>query len=91
MTGVQTCALPIFDCWVVSAGVTDPDLANAWINNCMADNVGTILSTKLKYGNTTNQQANVDNGLTYADKLFFAQQAENQEGRTAIWNEIKAA
>jgi putative spermidine/putrescine transport system substrate-binding protein/spermidine/putrescine transport system substrate-binding protein len=57
----------------------------------MADEVGTVLSTKLKYGNTTNQKANEDNGLTYADKLFFAQQAENQEARTALWNEIKAA
>lgn len=79
------------DCWVVCNGVKDVDLAHAWINNCMADEVGTVLSTKLKYGNTTNQKANEDNGLTYADKLFFAQQAENQEARTALWNEIKAA
>ena len=79
------------DCWIISAGVGDKDLAHAWINNCMADTVGTILSTKLKYGNTTNQAANQENGLTYADRLFFAQQAENQEARTALWNEIKAA
>ena len=79
------------DCWVVSAGVTDSDLAHSWINNCMGDEVGKILSSKLKYGNTTNQAANEENGLTYADKLFFAQQAEDQEGRTKIWNEIKAA
>ena len=69
----------------------DSQLWGSWINNCMADEVGRILSGKLKYGNTTNQAANEENGLTYADKLFFAQQAEDQEGRTKIWNEIKAA
>jgi putative spermidine/putrescine transport system substrate-binding protein/spermidine/putrescine transport system substrate-binding protein len=79
------------DCWIISAGVRDGDLAHAWINNCMADSVGSILSTKLKYGNTTNAAANEENGLTYADRLFFAQQAEDQEARTALWNEIKAA
>ena len=42
------------DCWELSAGVKDSDLAHAWINACLDTSVGKVLTEKLGYGNTTN-------------------------------------
>ncbi|WP_334175898.1 extracellular solute-binding protein [Pseudoxanthobacter sp.] len=84
-------AIGWLDCWTVSAGARDPDLAFAWLNACLDPKVGAFLSDKKSYGNTTDEQANVRNGFTYADKLTFLETPENFEKRVAIWNEVKAA
>ncbi|WP_162917546.1 ABC transporter substrate-binding protein [Dongia deserti] len=78
------------DCWTMSVGATDPDLAHQWINNCLAAAVGDILTNKAGYGNTTNTEVNKAAGFTYGDKLSWLQQAENYEKRVAVWNEVKA-
>ena len=78
------------DCWTMSAGATDPELAHQWINNCLATSVGEILTNKAGYGNTTNVDINKAAGFTYGDKLSWLQQAENYEKRVAVWNEVKA-
>ena len=78
------------DCWELSAGVKDADLAHAWINACMDGSVGKVLTEKHNYGNTTNTDVNKSAGLTYGDKLSWLETAEYYEKRVAVWNEIKA-
>ena len=84
-------AIGWLDCWTISAGAKDVDLAHAWINACLDKKVGAYLSDKKSYGNTTDEDANKRNGFTYADKLIFLQTPENFEKRVKIWNEVKAA
>jgi len=79
------------DCWELSAGAKDVDLAYAWMNSCMESAVGEILTVKNGYGNTTNVDVNKAAGMTYGDKLSWLETAENYEKRVAVWNEIKAS
>jgi putative spermidine/putrescine transport system substrate-binding protein/spermidine/putrescine transport system substrate-binding protein len=78
------------DCWEISAGAKDLDLAHAWINACLDSAVGKVLTEKHNYGNTTNVDVNTSAGLTYGDRLSWLETAENYEKRVAVWNEIKA-
>jgi putative spermidine/putrescine transport system substrate-binding protein/spermidine/putrescine transport system substrate-binding protein len=78
------------DCWELSAGVKDSELAHAWVNSCMDAAVGKSLTEKMNYGNTTNPDINTAAKLTYGDKLSWLETAENYEKRVALWNEIKA-
>jgi spermidine/putrescine-binding protein len=78
------------DCWVMSAGAQDPELAHQWIDGCLAGQVGAVLTNKAGYGNTTNSEVNKAAGFTYGDKLSWLQPAENYEKRVAVWNEVKA-
>ncbi|MDP9138698.1 MAG: extracellular solute-binding protein [Pseudomonadota bacterium] len=78
------------DCWELSAGAKDKDLALEWINACLDKAVGKVLTEKHNYGNTTNLDVNKAAGLTYGDKLSWLETAENYEKRVAVWNEIKA-
>lgn len=84
-------AIGWLDCWVISAGAKDVDLAHAWINACLDKKVGNLLSTKKSYGNTTDEQANTSTGMTYGDRLAWLLTPENFEKRIAIWNEVKAS
>jgi putative spermidine/putrescine transport system substrate-binding protein/spermidine/putrescine transport system substrate-binding protein len=78
------------DCWELSAGAKDKDLALEWINACLDKSVGKVLTEKHNYGNTTNLDVNKAAALTYGDKLSWLETAENYEKRVATWNEIKA-
>lgn len=91
MTIPKEGAIGWLDCWTISKGAQDVALANAWINACLDPTVGAYLSDKLKYGNTTNEDANKRNGVTYGDKLIWLQTPENIDRRVKIWNEVKAA
>jgi len=84
-------AIGWLDCWVISAGAKDVDLAHAWINACLDKSVGNILSSKKAYGNTTDDPANKAAGMTYGDRLSWLLTPENFEKRVAIWNEVKAS
>lgn len=84
-------AIGWLDCWEISAGAQDVDLAYAWINACLDNKVGTMLSDEKSYGNTINEDANTRNGFTYADKLTFLETPEDFARRVALWNEVKAA
>ena len=79
------------DCWTISAGAANPDLAHAWLNAILAPGVAEVLGERAGYGNTVDQAENQKIGLTYADKLSFLQTPENFEKRVAIWNAVKAA
>lgn len=84
-------AIGWLDCWVVSAGAKDVDLAHQWINACLDPKVGAILTTKKSYGNTTDDAANKTAGMTYGDRLSWLLTPENFEKRVALWNEVKAS
>lgn len=84
-------AIGWLDCWTISAGAKDVDLAHAWIDACLDAKVGRYLTEKLNYGNTTDSAANEAAGLTYGDKLTFLKAPEDFAKRVTLWNEIKAA
>jgi len=74
------------DCWAISKGVQNKDLAHAWVNFFLQKSVGERMSEKYGYGNTTTQTA----GLDYADQLTWLRPAEDFAKRTEIWNDVKA-
>jgi spermidine/putrescine-binding protein len=84
-------AIGWLDCWTISSGTSNLDLAHAWIDACLDKSVGAYLSDKKSYGNTTDEEANKRSGFTYADKLVWLKTPENFEKRIAVWNEVKAA
>lgn len=84
-------AIGWLDCWVISAGAKDVDLAHQWINACLDKKVGNLLTTKKSYGNTTDDDANKQAAMTYGDRLSWLLTPENFEKRVAIWNEVKAS
>lgn len=83
-------AIGWIDCWTISKGARDVDLAHAWIDAMLQKEVGTYISEKTGYGNTTDAAANEKIGLTYSDKLVFLQAPEDFARRIEVWNEIKA-
>lgn len=84
-------AIGWLDCWVISAGATDLDLAHAYLDACTAKSVGQVVTQKAGYGNTIDLAANAAAGLTYADRLSWLRASESYEKRSAIWNEVKAS
>jgi spermidine/putrescine-binding protein len=84
-------AIGWLDCWTISAGAKDVDLAHAWISACLDPKVGRYLTEKEGYGNTTDVAANTKAGLTYGDKLTFLKTPESFSKRVTLWNEVKAA
>ena len=84
-------AIGWLDCWVVSAGARDVDLAHAWIDTCLTPEVGALLSEKWSYGNTTDVGANEALGMTYGDRLSWLLTPENFDKRIQVWNEVKAS
>jgi putative spermidine/putrescine transport system substrate-binding protein/spermidine/putrescine transport system substrate-binding protein len=84
-------AIGWLDCWNISAGCKDVDLAHAWIDAMLDKEVGGYISKEHNYGNTTDAAANDAAGFNYADKLVFLQTPEDFQKRVELWNEVKAA
>lgn len=84
-------AIGWLDCWEISAGTANLDLAHAWIDAVLEVNVGTFLTEKYSYGNAVDEKANQNTGFTYGDKLTFLETPEDFNRRVEIWNEVKAA
>jgi putative spermidine/putrescine transport system substrate-binding protein/spermidine/putrescine transport system substrate-binding protein len=74
------------DCWVMSKGVGDEELALAWIDFFLEKKIGQAMSAAYGYGNTTSETE----GLDYAGKLNWLQPPEDFERRVEVWNEVKA-
>jgi putative spermidine/putrescine transport system substrate-binding protein/spermidine/putrescine transport system substrate-binding protein len=87
----QEKAIGWLDCWVVSAGARDVDLAHAWIDACMTPEVGAVLSERFNYGNATDEATNEAIGMTYGDQLAWLLTPEDFEKRVQVWNEVKAS
>jgi putative spermidine/putrescine transport system substrate-binding protein/spermidine/putrescine transport system substrate-binding protein len=84
-------AIGWLDCWVMSAGARDPELALAWIDASLDPAVGNVLSTRFSYGNTTDEAVNEEIGMTYGDQLSWLLTPEDFEKRVQVWNEVKAS
>jgi spermidine/putrescine-binding protein len=84
-------AIGWLDCWNVSKGCRDLNLAHAWIDLMLSPEVGAYITKTYGYGNTTDLAANEAIGMTYGDKLIYLQAPEDFQKRTTIWNEVKAA
>jgi putative spermidine/putrescine transport system substrate-binding protein/spermidine/putrescine transport system substrate-binding protein len=91
MTIPKEGAVGWLDCWVMSVGAQDRDLAHAWIDLMLQKEVGTYITAKAGYANTTDVEANNKAGFDYADKLTILEAPENFQKRTELWNEVKAA
>ncbi|WP_119271094.1 ABC transporter substrate-binding protein [Taklimakanibacter deserti] len=83
-------AIGWFDCWAITAGARDMDLAYAWIDFFTRKEVGAALSATHEYGNSVDQAANEAIGLDYADRLTFLDAPEDFAKRVNLWNEVKA-
>ncbi|NWB29632.1 ABC transporter substrate-binding protein [Pseudomonas gingeri] len=83
-------AIGWIDCWCISVKARDTGLAHAWVDAMLEKDVGTYISEKTGYGNSTNEDANTRIGLNYSDKLVFLQAPEDFGRRIELWNEIKA-
>ena len=79
------------DCQFITAGAKDIRLAHKWINACLDESVGKIMSTKVGYGNVLDDSLNQQIGMTYADRLKYLARPESYDKRIKIWNEVKAA
>lgn len=83
-------AIGWIDCWAISAGVQDRELAHVWIDMMLGRDRGTYLSATHQYGNAVDEDGNRQIGLTYADKLIFLDAPEDFARRANLWNEVKA-
>lgn len=79
------------DCWAISAGAKNVDLAHQWIDAMLAPEVGQYQSQKYSVASAMNEQANQAIGMTYADKLIWMRAPEDYARRVQLWNEVKAS
>lgn len=84
-------AIGWLDCWTISKGAQDVDLAHAWIDVCLKNSVGQHLTEAYGYGNATDPAVNEAANMTYSDQLVWLATPEDFEKRVAVWNEVKAA
>lgn len=75
------------DCLLLSAGAKEADLAHAWFDFVLEKKIGTAMTEKFNYGNTTNTVT----GMDYAKSLSWLQPPEDFNKRVNLWNEVKAA
>lgn len=90
MTIPEEGAIGWIDCWAISAGARDPELAHTWIDMMTRRDRGTYLSRRYRYGNVSDAEANRAVGLDYADRLVFLDAPEDFTRRANLWNKVKA-
>lgn len=78
------------DCWAISAGCRNLELAHAWIEAMLQPSAAALLSNQYHYGNVRDAAANAALGLTYAERLTFLDAPEDFARRVKLWNEVKA-
>ena len=75
------------DTWVMTSGVQDKDLAEAWVNFVLQKKIGQELSERTGFGNTVVPFASAGPN----DKLVWLKDVEDPTKRADLWNEVKAA
>jgi putative spermidine/putrescine transport system substrate-binding protein len=75
------------DCWAISSGAQDVDLAQKWIDFWLQPATGAAMSERYGYGNTTSEAVDME----YAGRLAWLKAPEDYTMRTNLWNEVKAA
>lgn len=82
----QEGALAWLDCWAITRGAQNRDLALAWINYLLEPEPGDALLTRQGLANTTTESPN----LRPQDKLKWLEPVEDVERRTRLWERILA-
>jgi putative spermidine/putrescine transport system substrate-binding protein len=82
----QEGALAWLDCWVLSAGVRNNDLAHAWINYTLTPRVGNMLVQRQGLMNTLSQPSDQQEDA----RILWLEALENPEKRAQLWQRIKA-
>ena len=82
----QEGALAWLDCWAITRGAKNPQLAEAWINFFLEAAPGDALLTRQGLANTTSQSPY----LRAQDRLLWLEPVEQADRRTKLWERIVA-
>ncbi|HSC84478.1 MAG TPA: extracellular solute-binding protein, partial [Pseudomonas sp.] len=74
-------ALAWLDCWAISRGARDPQLAAAWINYSLEPQVSHALTQRQGLSNTLEEPAEVDRSA----RLIWLRPVEDAERRARLW------
>lgn len=77
-------ALAWLDCWAVTRGVKNKELAENWINYMLDKKVSRELTRRQGLSNTLDG----DNSLQEADKIIWLAPVEDDERRATLWGRI---
>lgn len=79
-------ALAWLDCWSLTRGVKNRELAEAWINYSLEAPVSRALTERHGLSNTLEDQP----GMQKTDKIVWLQQVEDVGRRASVWDRIIA-
>jgi putative spermidine/putrescine transport system substrate-binding protein len=79
-------ALSWLDCWAVSRGAHNPQLAESWINFTLEPRISQELSRRQGLSNTLEGSTENNN----FDKIIWLEPVEDESRRTYIWSQIRA-
>lgn len=82
----QEGALSWLDCWAVSRGAKNPQLAEAWINFTLEPRISQELSRRQGLSNTIEAGAENSN----LDKIIWLEPAEDDTRRAQLWARIRS-
>lgn len=74
------------DCWAVTRGAKNTQLAEAWINHMLEATAGETLLARQGLANTTSESPY----LRSQDRLLWLEPVENADRRTSLWERILA-
>jgi putative spermidine/putrescine transport system substrate-binding protein len=77
-------ALAWLDCWVMTRGVKNTTLAQAWINYMLEAEPGAVLLSRQGLANTTSESP----FLRPQDRLIWLEPVENVERRNLLWERL---
>ncbi|MGY5451555.1 extracellular solute-binding protein [Agarivorans sp. MS3-6] len=77
-------ALAWLDCWVLSSGLQNRELAHQWINFTLEKSVSQLLTERQGLANTIVQ----DQRSVAEDKIIWLEQVEDQPQRSHFWQNI---
>jgi putative spermidine/putrescine transport system substrate-binding protein len=79
-------ALAWLDCWAITRGVKNTQLAEAWINYFLEPQAGQALVTRQGLANTTSESPY----LRPQDRMVWLEPVEDVDRRSALWERILA-
>lgn len=77
-------ALAWLDCWAMTRGARNKDLAERWINYMLEPRVSAELTRRQGLANTLEPSANT----LETDKILWLEPVENDQRRAALWSRI---
>ncbi len=77
-------ALAWLDCWAITRGARNPDLAAAWIDYLLEETPGKILFERQGLSNTTTEPVHVKTEVP----IVWLQPVESEDRRNLLWSRI---